>query len=235
MVAAQPDIVIPVANLLLQLGGAVVAAMPDRPAVDPVGAQRVDVANRAVPEALDRLHIAPLVAALRPGDNLQVLLPRRRRRRVHNPAAGAVHRHGFLHEHMLARRDGRLEIRRPETGRRGQNGILDIRHLQRLLEAVKAAETLVLGQAEVLHALPGGVGKDVRHARNFALHPGDSRFQNQPAPLPFGPMISVDHPRLWAWSTAGKLPRPPPRRPEPSSARTGGAKPPSKTRRDDQA
>ena len=51
-----------------------VAAVPDRAAVDPVGAQRNDVADRAVLDALDGLEVAGLVPALSAGGDLQALL-----------------------------------------------------------------------------------------------------------------------------------------------------------------
>ena len=83
---------------------------------------------------------------------------------------------------MFARRDGRLEMGGPEAGRRGQDGVIDARQGQHLLVSVKAAETLVLRQAEVLHALPGGLGEDISHPENLAFHTGGfGRFHEIPA------------------------------------------------------
>src|SRR5262249_917456 len=45
MIAAQPDVMVPVADLLLQFGGAVVTPMPDGAGVHPVGPQRNQIAD----------------------------------------------------------------------------------------------------------------------------------------------------------------------------------------------
>ena len=74
VVAAQPDVMVPVANLAFEFGVAMVPAMPDGPAVDPVGAQGDDVANGTVLDALDGFDVARLVAALGAGSHLQALL-----------------------------------------------------------------------------------------------------------------------------------------------------------------
>ena len=54
--------------------------------------------------------------------------------------AGHVHGRGLLHEHVLARLDGRLQVQRPEMRRRGQDDVVDLRHGQQLLVGVEAGE-----------------------------------------------------------------------------------------------
>src|SRR4051794_24300252 len=53
VVAAQPDVMIPVADLPLEISAAVVAAMPDRTAVHPINASGSHVPDGAIMDALD--------------------------------------------------------------------------------------------------------------------------------------------------------------------------------------
>ena len=64
MVAAKPDVMVPIADLLFEFGGAVFAAMPDGAAIDPISAQGDDIDNRAVLNAFDGLDVTGLVAAM---------------------------------------------------------------------------------------------------------------------------------------------------------------------------
>src|SRR5262249_16415721 len=74
MVARKPDVVVPVMDLLFEVGVASVTAMPDWAAVYPVRAQHDDVADGSVLNALDRIDIAGLVAALSTRGNLEAFL-----------------------------------------------------------------------------------------------------------------------------------------------------------------
>jgi len=67
MITAQPDVMVPIANLLLQLGAALISAMPNRPAVDPISTQGDDITDSAVLDAFDGLDIRSLMAALGAG------------------------------------------------------------------------------------------------------------------------------------------------------------------------
>ena len=171
MVAAEPDVVVPVANLAFEVGAAHVAAMPDRAAVNPIGAQGNDVADRAVLNAFDGLDVTGLMAALGAGGYLEALLLGHFCRRVHHLAAGAVHRHWLFHEYMLAGCDGGLEMGGSKPRGRGQNGVIDTGYVQGLLVGVETAKALIRRHAEVFHALLGGFREYVSHRQNLGINP----------------------------------------------------------------
>ena len=68
-----------------------------------------------------QLEVAGLVAALRAGDDGQALLLGELRGGDDRADADRVDGHRLLHEDVLSRLDDRLEVERPETGRRGQD------------------------------------------------------------------------------------------------------------------
>src|SRR5262249_41751847 len=115
MVAAQPDVMIPIPNLPLQIGRPAVAAMPDRTAVDPVRAQRDHVANGSDLKLLYGLDITRTMTPLIPSRDFQVLLLRQFTRFIHHATAGAIHGNWFFGENMLARFDRSLELCRLES------------------------------------------------------------------------------------------------------------------------
>ena len=210
MVAAEPDVVVPVANLPFEFGAALVAAMPDGAAVDPVGAQGNDVANGAVLEAFDGLDVTRLVAALGAGGYLEVLGFGLFRRSTHDAVAGAVHRHRFFHEHILAGSDGGLEMGGAEAGRRGEDDVVHAGNRQGFFVGVKSAEAHVCRHAEVLHALPGGFREYVGHRHNLGINPHlfcrIKEVLARPPPRPPRPMITaLMGCVLWPRRTEGKL------------------------------
>src|SRR6185295_14686541 len=76
VIAAQPDVVVPIANLPFQIGISVIATVPDRPAVDPIGAQVSDFANHAVLDSFDGFDVAGAMASLGTGGHLEAFLLR---------------------------------------------------------------------------------------------------------------------------------------------------------------
>ena len=101
-----------------------------------------------------RSQVGGLVPPLGAGHDGQVLLLGDLAGRDHLAAARRVHRHGLLHEHVLAGLDGRLEVHRPEVRRRRDEDQLDVR-CEQLLVGVAAEEALG-GRNVVLFARPLG-------------------------------------------------------------------------------
>ena len=83
--------------------------VPER-ALVPVAARRDDVADGAVVDALHRLEVALLVAALRAGDDAEAFFFAASVGRQHRADAGAVDRDRLLGEDVLAGGDGGLEV-----------------------------------------------------------------------------------------------------------------------------
>src|SRR5205085_11718552 len=125
MIPAKPNVMVPVANLLFQFGVALIAAVPDRPAIDPISAQSDHVAYRPVPDAFDGLDVTGLVAALGAGSDFEVFLFGHFSRFIHQAAGRAVNRNGLLGENVLARLHARSEMGGAETWRRGKDGVID--------------------------------------------------------------------------------------------------------------
>src|SRR5205807_1888645 len=74
MVTAQPNVMIPISNLLLELGCPLVTAMPDWSGIDPVRSERNKISDRAVLNPLHRLNVAWAMAALRSRRHFEILL-----------------------------------------------------------------------------------------------------------------------------------------------------------------
>src|SRR5713101_726494 len=74
VVAAEPNEVIPVAQLILHVGPTRLATMDPELALIPIRSAAGDLADGAVLDAFHAFEIAGLMAALRAGHNVQVLL-----------------------------------------------------------------------------------------------------------------------------------------------------------------
>src|SRR5207247_10748090 len=72
MIAAEPDIMIPIAHLLLHLCGALIATMPDRAAVDPVSSKRHHVSDCSIVNAFDSFDVTWPMPALRASRHFQI-------------------------------------------------------------------------------------------------------------------------------------------------------------------
>ena len=87
--------------------------------------------------------VAELVAALRAGDDVQALLVRLLVGGQHLADAGRVHADRLFGEQVLAGRDRRLDVQRPEARRRGQHDVVDFGAVDDLLVGVEAVEAAV--------------------------------------------------------------------------------------------
>jgi len=170
VIAAQPDVMVPIANLLLHFGVAVFPAMPDGAAVDPVCAQGHHIANRAILDAFDGFKITGLMAALRAGGDLEVFLLRQFGGPLHQAATRTVHRDRLLAENVFAGLDASPKVRRAEPRRGGKDGVVDARDFQRLLVSVKPAEAFVFRHVEVFLPALGLFGEDVRYGHNLGFY-----------------------------------------------------------------
>ncbi|MCK7518839.1 MAG: hypothetical protein MZV64_14475 [Ignavibacteriales bacterium] len=140
VVAGRPGEVEPVAALPLHL--AHLGRLLDDPqvALVPVALAADDLADRPLVEAVHELEVALLVAALGPGHDAQAFLGRQFRAGDDRADADRVDGHGLLHEDVLARLDGGLEVEGPEARRRGRDDVVDVLDLEQLLVAVEAGE-----------------------------------------------------------------------------------------------
>src|SRR5437773_7204608 len=128
VVASNPYEVVPVAQLVLHLRQLAVVLLfqlrsrmdPRRGAV-PVAAHRNDIANRAIPQAIQGFDVAQLMMALEADADFQILLLRCFSRGEDASHAGRVGGHGLFHEDVLALFDRFLEMNRTKTGRGRQN------------------------------------------------------------------------------------------------------------------
>ena len=121
VVARQPAEIQPVADLPFHVGHLRRAVgVPQRPLV-PVAAGRGDGADLAAVDAAQRLEIAGLVVPLQPRDDAQAAAVGFVVQGQHRAHAGGVHGDGLLGEDVLVGVDRRLQVDRPEAGRRGQD------------------------------------------------------------------------------------------------------------------
>src|SRR5262249_10587773 len=119
VVAADPGVVVPVPHLLRDLGGHL---RPGRPgpedALHPEAAPRDDVADLTGVNALDRLDVGGLVAALRAGDDGEVLGLGLVVGLEDFADAGAIGGDGLLGEDVDALGNGGFQVQWSEAGRR---------------------------------------------------------------------------------------------------------------------
>ena len=164
VVAAGPEEVVPVEDLVLEVGLALLASVePDVPLV-PVAAPGDDVADRSVVQALDGLDVRRLVAALGAGRDAQALLLGVLVGLQHLADAGAVDADGLFGEEVLAGGHGCLDVQRAEAGRRRQDDVVDVGIVDDLFVGVQADVTAIFGQidavAPLLHVVTlGEVGQ----------------------------------------------------------------------------
>src|SRR5882724_1235407 len=76
VIAAEPDVMIPVTDLTLEIAITVVATVPNRSTVDPVGPECNDIANLTAFDALDGFNVTGLMASLGAGGDLEAFLLR---------------------------------------------------------------------------------------------------------------------------------------------------------------
>jgi len=169
MVAAQPDVVVPIPNLALEISIATVAAVPDWSAVDPVSSQRDHIADFAVVDPFDGLDITRLVPTLSASGDLQVFIFRHFRGLVHEAASRAVHRYGLFHENVLARFNAGAEVAGSKTRGRRQDAIIDSRDRQCFLIRIEPAKALFIRNSEILLAALRLFGEQVRDSNDVAL------------------------------------------------------------------
>ena len=118
-------------------------------ALVPVTAPGGDLTHGSVVDALQGLEIPGLMAALCADADGDPLALRLVVSREHGADAGAVHRHRLLGENVLACRHRRLQKRRAESRRRGQDDVVHVIERQHLLVGVEADELAVRGHVYV--------------------------------------------------------------------------------------
>ncbi len=122
-------------------------AIPDAAAV-PVDAQQIDVADRAVLEALHAVLVLLLVPALQADADHEVLGLGHRVRFEHAADAGHIARDRLLHEHVLAPLDRVLELLRLEPRGRRDDDEIDV-EVDHLLVTVESSEQALLGNVDL--------------------------------------------------------------------------------------
>ena len=125
----------------------VARAHPQAAAV-PVDAREQDVADRAVVQPLDRFDVARVVAPLQADGDHEVLLLGLLVGGQNAADARRVDGDRLLHEDVLAGLDRRLEVHRPEAGRRGEDDQVDAA-VDRLLVGVEADELPLLRHVDL--------------------------------------------------------------------------------------
>ena len=150
VVAAQPEEVVPVADLVLGVAPAGLALVGPDGALVPVDLAADDVADGTLVDPLQAFDVAGLVAALGAGDDRQSLLVRLFVGGQHLADAGAVDGDRLLGEELLARLDGGLDVLGPETWRRRQHH--QVAAVDHLLIGVEADEAAVVGDVELVLA-----------------------------------------------------------------------------------
>src|SRR5207245_324596 len=111
----HPGEVVPVAQLIHEVGPVLLARAAPEDAHVPVATGGDDVADGAVVEVLHRGDVAELVAALGAGNDGQVFLVRRFIGVQYGADAGAVHRDRLFGEDVLASRHGGREMNGAEA------------------------------------------------------------------------------------------------------------------------
>src|ERR1044071_3070261 len=140
VIAAEPNVMVPIAELRLHFGGALLTAMPDGSAIDPIGPQGDDVSDGAVVKAVDCFDIAGAMAALSAGGDFEIFLFGFFGCGIHGANARTIDAYGFFHEDIFADFNAGFEMRRGETWRCREDGIVHTRLGESLLVSIKAAE-----------------------------------------------------------------------------------------------
>src|SRR5262249_37665221 len=150
---AQPAEVIPIVDLVIEVGHPLLTlAEPDVAAV-PVAAGIDDVPDGPAVDAFHRLQVAGLVAALRAGANAGLLRPRLLFG-LQDPAdAGAVDADGLLGEDVLASGHRGGDVDGAETGRGRQDDVVDAFRADHFFVGVQADVAALLGQVDLVTQL----------------------------------------------------------------------------------
>ena len=149
VVARQPGVIEPVPELVFHVGH---SRLPlDRPKAPliPVASGGDDLADVAAVDALHRLDVAELVAALGSGDDGQILALGFLGGGKDLADAGAIHGDRLFAEQVLAGGDGRLDVVGAEPGRGGEDHEVDAR-VDHFLEGIEADEAAVVGDVDLV-------------------------------------------------------------------------------------
>ncbi|GBD36460.1 hypothetical protein HRbin36_01585 [bacterium HR36] len=111
-----------------------------------------DVSQDAVVDAFDGFDVRPLVPALRARCDAQTFLEGILVHLQAGAHAGAVHRHGFLREDVLARGHTGFQMVGAETWRRSQDDVIDIA-LQHPPISFQATKATLLGDIHAVAVL----------------------------------------------------------------------------------
>ena len=126
VIAREPGEVQPVAQLPLDVAPRRLAILLPESALVPRAARGEDLSDPAVLDALQRLEVPGLVAALRARRDAEPFRPGLVGEGEHLADARAVNRDRLLREDVLARSDRRLEMRGAETRRGGENDVVRV-------------------------------------------------------------------------------------------------------------
>src|SRR5207245_2681564 len=105
MIAAKPNVMIPVANLPLQIDAALIATVPNPTADHPGNAYLKNIPIGAVWNPFNRFDVAATMATLRARRHFEILLSGFIGRLIDEANPWAVHGYWFFHDHVLAGRD----------------------------------------------------------------------------------------------------------------------------------
>ena len=125
-IAGEPGEVVPVAELVLHVAPLGLAGGVKQRRGEVVGLQSQDVADGPVVDSLHDLALGQVVAPAEPGDDREIFLLRFFAGGQHGAHARRVDGHRLFAEDVLAGRHRRLEVRRAEVRRRGQEHHVDV-------------------------------------------------------------------------------------------------------------
>ena len=148
VVAAEPEEVVPVADLVFGVRPAGLALVgPDR-ALIPVDLAADDVADRSVVNSLQAFDVSRLMPALGAGDDGKSLPGGFVVGGQHLADAGAVNRDGLLGKEVLAGLDRRLDVLGTEAGRGRQHD--QVAAVDDFLISVEADEAAIVGDVDLV-------------------------------------------------------------------------------------
>ncbi len=184
-IAREPGEIVPVAHLVEHFGPIGLARLGPAAATIVVGKKRYNFADRAVVDALDALAKAIVGAQAKARDDRQLFLAGQLARRQDGMDARDIDGDRLLGEDMLASLDRRLQMLRPEVGRRAEQDHVDAT-TEQFLEGVEADEAMVGLDLELrgdlvvflegLEALLKPIGEDVGHGDELDIRVGTKRL-----------------------------------------------------------
>lgn len=144
MITAEPQVVIPVAELILHIGLVDIPGVIPNVALIPIAGHGDNLSDDAIPQLLNSLDITLLVTALCAGGNLQTLLLGFFRGLEEKASRGGINAYRFLGKHVLTLLNGIGKMLSAETGRSRQNDVIYFRMINNLLVVIESEISLDL-------------------------------------------------------------------------------------------